>query len=155
MADWSIRIIPNPSAIAGQPALLVPDLVGAKPGDPLQVQEDDLVSWNNETGRSYQPWPTDRNGNPQAVSASYTPPSTPQNPPPGTPPVPPWFPPTYMSNLIPGHLSSTPAFDVVMPASGNTIYYCLLDANGNPTKVQGQIIVAAIPPALVVPGVRG
>src|SRR6185369_9244123 len=115
MPDWSIKIIPNPSQIADQPALLVPDLVGAKPGDPLQVQEDDLVSWNNQTGQSYQPWPTDQSGNPQAVNAAFTPPPT--------PPPPPWFPPGYMSNLIPGNRSSTPAWAAVMPASGNITYY--------------------------------
>jgi len=144
MPDWSIRIIPNPSQIAGQPALLVPDLVGAKPGDPLQVQEDDLVSWNNQTGQSYQPWPTDQNGNPQTVSAAFTPPGNP----PSTPPVPPWFPAGYLSDMIPKNRSSTPAYDVVMPATGNTIYYCLLDQNGNPTKVRGQIIVSPMPSAL-------
>lgn len=155
MPDWSIKIIPNPSQIAGQLALLVPDLVGAKPGDPLQAQVDDLVSWNNQSGQSFQPWPTDQNGTPQTVSVSYTPPSTPQNPPLGTPPVPPWFPPTYMSNLTPTNRSSTPAFNVVMPASGNIIYYCLLDANGNPTQVRGQIIVSPIPQALNVPSIGG
>jgi hypothetical protein len=57
--------------------------------------------------------------------------------------------------MIPANLPSTPAYDVVMPATGNTIYYCLIDANGNPTKVRGQIVVSAIPQALNVPGVRG
>lgn len=145
MPDWSIKIIPNPAAIADKPALLVPDLVGAKPGDPLEVQEDDLVSWNNETGQSYQPWLTDQNGNPQTLGAT----------PPPAPPPPPWFSAWYLSNMIPKNRSSTPAYDVVMPATGNTIYYCLLDQNGNPTKVRGQIIVSAIPAALSVPKVGG
>jgi hypothetical protein len=57
--------------------------------------------------------------------------------------------------MIPGNLSSTPAYDVVMPTTGNTIYYCLLDEKGNATKVRGQIIVSAIPQALKVPGVSG
>ena len=145
MPDWSIKIIPNRSGIAGQPALLVPDLVGAKPGDPLQVQEDDLVSWNNETGQPYQPWPTDDHYNPLPVS------SVPWPPPP--PPPPPQQPPPNLSlsDLIPGNLSSTPAYNVLMPKTGNVIYYCLKDANGNATKVCGQIIVSAIPKALNVP----
>jgi hypothetical protein len=152
MPDWSIKIIPNPSQIADQPALLVPDLVGAKPGDPLQVQEDDLVSWNNQTGQSYQPWPTDQNGNPQTLSVAFTPPGNP----PSAPPPPPWFPAGYLSDMIPANRPSTPAYDVVLPAPpGNTIYYCLLDQNGKPTRVRGQIIVSAMPSAVNVPPVRG
>ena len=150
MPDWSIKIIPSPSQIVGAPPLLLPDLVGAKPGDPLQVQEDDLVSWNNTTGQSYQPWPTDQNGNPLTVSAAFTPPGKP----PVTPPVPPWFPDGYLSNMIPANRSSTPAYNVVMPSPpGNTIYYCLLDATGAPTKAVGQMIVSAIPAALSVPSI--
>lgn len=139
MPDWSIKIIPNPAATADQPALLVSDLVGANPGDPLEAQEDDLVSWNNETGQSYQPWPTDQNGNPQTLGAVTPPPA---------PPAPPWFPAGYLSDMIPANRSSTPAYDVVLPTSGNTIYYCLLDKNGKATKVRGQIIVSAMPSAL-------
>src|SRR3954466_168885 len=137
MPDWSIRIVPNPQAIAGQPALLVVDLVGAKPGAPLQTQEDDLVSWNNETNSAWQPWPTDANYN--ALPANQV--SMEDG--------------NYLSDPIPGNLSSTPAYDVVMPTSGSIIYYCLKDANGNPTQVRGQILVTAIPAALNVPTVRG
>jgi len=142
MPDWSIKIIPNPAATADKPALLVPDLVGAKPGDPLQTQEGDQVSWNNETSQPYQPWPTDQNGNPQTLGAVTPPPA---------PPAPPWFPAGYLSDMIPGNLSSTPAYNVFMPASGNVTYYCLLDAKGNPTKVYGQIIVTAMTTALNAP----
>jgi len=147
MADWSIRIIPNPSQIANQPALLVPDLEDAEPGDPLEVQEDDLISWDNETNQPYQPWPTDNQYKPLAVGGI------------APPPAPPAFelpsPALYLSDMIPANLSSQPAYDVVMPTKGNVIYYCLLDANGNATKTCGQIIVSAIPQALKVPGVRG
>src|SRR5687767_1995452 len=104
MPDWSIKIIPNPSAIAGKPALLQPDLVGAKPGDPLQAQEADLVSWNNETGQSYQPWPTDQNYKPQPVGGI--------TPPPAPPPFPQPTPALYLSNMIPKNLSSAPAYNV-------------------------------------------
>lgn len=147
MSDWSIKIIPNPSGIAAEPALLKPDLVGAKPGDPLQVQEDDLVSWNNETNQPFQPWPTDSQYNPLAVDGV--------TPPPAPPPFPVPSPDGYLSDMIPGNLSSNPAYDVVMPTTGKTIYYCLLDAKGNATKVRGQIVVSAIPQALNVPGVSG
>jgi hypothetical protein len=146
MPDWSIKIIPNPAAIADKPALLQPDLAAAQPGDPLEAQEGDQVSWNNETGQPYQPWPTDQNGNPQTLGAVTPPPA---------PPAPPWFPAGYLSNMIPANRSSTPAYNVFMPASGNVIYYCLLDATGNPTKVRGQINVTAMPTALNVPGVSG
>ena len=154
MADWSIRIIPNPNRIADRPVLLVPDLVGALPGDPLEVQEDDLVSWNNETGQPYQPWPTDALGNLQPIKTTTQPIKT-ITPPPAPPPFPLPSPALYLSDMIPANLPSTPAYDVVMPATGNTIYYCLIDAKGNPTKVRGQIVVSAIPQALNVPGVRG
>jgi len=153
MADWSIRIVPNPMPLAGRPVLLVPDLVGALPGDPLDAQVDDLVSWNNESGQSYQPWPTDQNGNPLAVGGK-TPPPAPPPPPQQAPPNPP-FPALYITNMVPPNRSSTPAYNVVMPKTGNVIFYCLIDAKGNPTKVRGQIIVSAIPPTLNVPSIGG
>jgi hypothetical protein len=147
MADWSIRIIPNPNRIADRPILLVPDLVDAQPGDPLEAQNDDLVSWNNETGQPYQPWPTDALGNLEPVGG--------KTPPPAPPPFPLPSPDLYLSDMIPANLSSSPAYNVVMPASGSIVHYCLIDANGNPTKVRGQIIVSAIPQALKVPSVGG
>ena len=145
MPDWSIKIIPNLGATADTPALLKPDLVGAKPGDPLQVQEDDLVSWNNETGQPYQPWPTDDRYNLLAVGGV--------TPPPAPPPFPQPTPGFYLSDMIPGNLSSQPAYNAVMPAIGNVVYYCLIDAKGNATKVRGQIIVSPIPQALNVPSI--
>lgn len=145
MPDWSIKIIPNPKPVAGQPALLVPDLVGAKPGDPLQAQEDDLVSWNNTTGTAYQPWPADNQYKLQPVKGI--------TPPPAPPPFPIPSPAGYLSDMIPGKLSSKPAYNVVMPATGNVVYYCLIDAKGNATKMCGQIIVSAIPQALNVPSI--
>ncbi len=145
MPDWSIKIIPNPAATADQPVVLKPDLVGAHPGDPLGAQEDDLVSWNNQSGVPYQPWPTDDSYKLLPVKGVTPPPS----PPPFSLPSPAG----YLSDMIPGKLSSSPAYNVVMPKKGNVVYYCLLDANGNPTKVCGQIIVSAIPQALNVPGI--
>jgi hypothetical protein len=145
MPDWSIKIIPNPAAIADQPALLQPDLVGARPGDPLEAQEGDQVSWDNETNQPYQPWPTDEHYNLQPVGG-FT-------PPPAPPPFPNPSPDGSLSDMIPGNRSSTPAYNVFMPANGATTYYCLIDANGNPTKVRGQINVTAMPTALNVPGI--
>jgi len=144
MPDWSIKIIPNPAATADKPALLVPDLIGAKPGDPLQAQEGDQVSWNNETSQPYQPWPTDSSYKLLAINGVTPPPAPPAFPNPS--------PAGSLSDMIPGNLSSTPAYNVVMPANGVT-YYCLIDAKGNPTKVRGQINVTAMPTALNVPKV--
>jgi hypothetical protein len=144
MPDWSVRIVPNPSRIADRPALLVPDLVDAQPGDPLYTQEGDVVSWSNETGQSYQPWPTDAVGNLQPVK-NITPPPAPA-------PFPLPSPKGYLSDMIPANLSSSPAYNVAMPASGSTVHYCLIDANGNPTKVRGQIIVSAMPSAVNLSG---
>jgi hypothetical protein len=121
----------------------VPDLVGARPGDPLQAQQFDLISWNNETDRPYQPWPTDEQGNLQALGGV--------TPPPAPPPFSQPYPDLLLTNMIPAHLSSTPAYEVAMPKKDNTVYYCLIDANGNVTQVRGQIIVSPMPAALNVP----
>jgi len=144
MPDWSIKIIPNPAATADKPVVLKPDLVGAQPDDPLEAQEGDQVSWNNQSGVPYQPWPTDENYNLKPILG--------RTPPPAPPPAPNPSPPGYLTDMIPGKRSSTPAYNVILPASGVT-YYCLIDANGNPTKVRGQINVTAMPAALNVPGI--
>ena len=128
MPDWSIKIIATP----GGGAALQPDLVDAKPGDPLEVQEDDLISWNNTTNQQYQPWPTDSNFVPlpdDKVSMAND---------------------NYLSDPIPANRSSTPVYDVVMPTSGDTIYYCLKNTN-----VRGTIVVSAMPTALNVPKISG
>jgi len=143
MPDWSIRIVPNPIRDPARPALLVPDLVGAHPGDPLYATVDDLVSWGNESGQPYQPWPTDQNGNLQALGGKL-------------PPQPPFsspFPNFFLSNMIPASRSSPVAYNVVMPKAGKVIFYCLVDANGKTTNVRGQIIVSDVPQALNVPSV--
>jgi hypothetical protein len=106
MPDWSIKIVPAASQIAGAPAAFVPDLKGAKPGDPLAVQADDLVTWNNTTNEAHWPWPTDSN---------YTP--LPDNQVSGGAG-------NYLSNEIPAGKSSRPSYDVVFPTSVTTIYYC-------------------------------
>ena len=82
-----------------------------------------------------------------------------QQPPPAPPqqqaPPKPAFPPLFITNMVPPNRSSSPAYNVVMPKIGNVIFYCLIDAKGNPTKVRGQIIVAAIPRTLNVPSIGG
>jgi hypothetical protein len=130
MSDWSIKIIPDAT---GAPAAFLPDLHGSKPGDPLQAQEDDLVSWNNTTDKPCQPWPTDSNYKPlptEQVSTTIG---------------------NYLSDEIPAGMSSSPLYDVVMPTwiqpPGNVIYYC---CRKNP-NVRGTIVVSSIPTALNVP----
>src|SRR3954465_3271396 len=135
MPDWSIRIVPNPIRNFARPVLLVPDLVGAHPGDPLYATVDDLVSWDNESGQAYQPWPTDQTGKLQPLGGK-TPPQSPFTSP---------FPDLFLSNMIPASRSSPVAYNVVMPTAGNVIFYCLVDATGPATTVRGQIIVSAIP----------
>src|SRR5258708_7405950 len=115
MPDWSIKIIPNPAATADQPVLLKPDLVGAHAGDPLETQEGDQVSWDNQSGQAYQPWPTDENYNLKPILG--------RTPPPAPPPAPNPSPPEYLTDMIPGKRSSKPAYNVILPANG-VIYYC-------------------------------
>lgn len=123
MPDWSIKIIPNPSQIAGQPAVFVPDLKGAKPGDPLKAQVDDIVTWNNTTNQPHWPWPTDANFKP--LPDSQVPRGSAN----------------YLSDQIPPGSSSRPSYVVVAPASGSTIYYC---CKLNPA-MHGTIVVSAVP----------
>lgn len=116
MADWSVKIIADAN---GVPVAIVPDLHGSKPGDPLQVQEDDLVSWNNTSNRPCQPWPTDWKYQPLLGAQG-------------------------LSNQIPAGTSSRPLYNVAMPVSGNIIYYCLKEY----PNVHGIIVVSPMPAAL-------
>jgi hypothetical protein len=108
MPDWSIKIVP---AASGGGAAFVPDLKGAKPGDPLQAEQDDLVTWNNTTGQAHQPWQADSNYQPLSSA---------------------WVkahPDLYMSDPIPAGQASEPTYDVAQPSgfpppSSWTIYYC-------------------------------
>src|SRR5712691_1944625 len=102
--DWSIKIIPSDTGAAA----FVPDLRGAQPGTPLQTENADLVSWNNRTAQTHQPWPADAQFQPLAESnvtkgagGNYL-----------SDPIPPWQP-------------STPAYQTTAPETGNTtVYYC-------------------------------
>lgn len=122
MPDWSVKIIPDAK---GVPAAIVPDLKGSKPGDPLQAQVDDLVSWNNTTDQRCQPWPTDSGYNllPDNQVSTATGNS--------------------LSNQVPAGMSSWPSYDVAMPtwltpSNGNVIYYCLKEY----PNVRGTIVVS-------------
>jgi hypothetical protein len=106
MADWSIKIVP---AASGGGAAFVPDLIGYGPGDALPAQQDDLVTWGNETNETHQPWPTDSN---------YVPLSEAQVLPRGSA--------NYLSDPIPPQESSRPSYDVSQPDSQPnawTVYY--------------------------------
>ena len=61
MPDWSIKIVPAAEADQDAPAAFKPDLKGTKPGNPLKVQGDDIVTWNNTTDGRHWPWQTDKN----------------------------------------------------------------------------------------------
>jgi hypothetical protein len=129
MPDWSIKIIPNPKPTPGAPAAFVPDLIGAKPGDPLNAQSDDLVSWNNTTNDEHWPWPVTfavpLNEDPNALQGTQI----------GL----------FLCNKIPGDSSSKPLFSV--PELAGTITYCCR----NHPEERGTIIVTAIPAAQKVP----
>jgi len=106
MPDWSIKIVP---CSTGEGATFIPDLKGAKEGDPLQCLEDDLVTWNNCTEEEHQPWPADD---------TYTALPNDQVLPRGGP--------NYLSDIIPAGDSSRPSYDVAQPASAPpqwTVYY--------------------------------
>ena len=145
MPDWSIKIIPNPSATADRPALLIPDLVDAQAGRSAARRRRTISSAGTTRRASRISRGRLTTAKPAAVRASlrlrlrlrFRCPT----------------PAGYLSDMIPGNLSSSPAYNVVMPATGSVVHYCLIDANGNPTKVRGQIIVSAIPTALNVPGI--
>lgn len=128
MPDWSIKIVPS---AAGGGATFMPDLHGAKPGDPLQAQQDDLVSWNNTTTEVHQPWQTDSNYQPLSQAWVKT------------------HPYLYMSDPIPAQQSSSPSYDVAQPGdqspppSWTIYYYC----KTHPTRAteRGTIKATIIP----------
>ena len=76
MADWSVKIVEIDGVVA-----FVPDFPNANQGDPLQAQQDDLVSWNNTTDNVHQPWETDAHYNPKTSSnlSDTIPPGQPSN----------------------------------------------------------------------------
>jgi hypothetical protein len=126
MPDWSIKIVDTVNGTA-----FVPDLYGAKAGDPLQAQQDDLVTWNNMTNDTHQPWPSDASYQPlpdsQVKRGSAA----------------------YLSDPIPPQGSSRPSYDVAQPAGPPppatwTVYYC---CKLHPDAVSERgTIVGTVPP---------
>ena len=115
MPDWSIKIVPSP---IGTGAAFQPDLQGAAPGDPLRTMQDDLVTWNNTTGQTHQPWPAGPDFSP------FTPDQVQR----GTP--------NYLSDPIPAGQSSRPSYDVAQPtdtppppATWTVYYVCAVHPN--------------------------
>jgi plastocyanin len=112
MPDWSIKIVPSDT---GAGAAFEPDLQGAKQGDPLQAQQDDLVSWNNTTKDSHQiGLPND----PLTGLAE-----------------------DFVTDPIPAGGSSRPSYDTAVLGTIN--YYCLTHPT-EPTE-RGTIVVSAVP----------
>ncbi len=122
MPDWSIKIVPSGSGGAA----FVPDLQGAKPGDPLRAQQDDLVTWNNTTGDSHQPWPTNSSYQPLQVQRTSA---------------------EYLSDVVAAGGSSRPSYDVAQPSptsqTWTIYYYCKL--HPNVATERGTIIGTAVP----------
>jgi len=123
MPDWTVKIV---QASAG----------GAKfSPSAQQTQQDDLVSWNNQTNETHQPWPTDANYNPLDVSRSS---------------------PQYLSDPIPPKRSSRPSYDVAQPsptppsktppANWTVYYYCA--THPERTSERGQILAQQTPTSL-------
>lgn len=115
--DWSITI--TPGANPEDPANYTPDLMGAKPGDPLQTGNADIVSWNNETSEEHQPWPLGPDGKPLTAQEA-----TEQG--------------LYLSEVIPAGRSSSPGYVTTAPTTGTTTidYSCTFHP-----KEHGSIIV--------------
>jgi hypothetical protein len=116
MADWLVNIVEE---VNGQ-AKFVVGLPGCQQGQPLQADQDDLVSWYNQTNDSHQIWQTDSDYNPLGQSA--------------------------LPGLVkPGQPSNTydcaqPAW---LPASWTIYYYCSLHPHNELER--GSIQVAALP----------
>jgi hypothetical protein len=116
MADWLVNIVLSPSGEAS----FVVGLPGARQGQPLKADQDDLVRWNNQTNDQHQLWETDSNYDPVSQSS--------------------------LPGLVKAGMSSD-NYDCAQPswqpASWTVYYYCSLHPN-NPLE-RGSIQVAALP----------
>jgi hypothetical protein len=65
MPDWSMKIV----AGDGPVATFVADRPDVEPGAPLPAGKDDLVTWNNMTEDTHQPWPANPDFTPLPVSS--------------------------------------------------------------------------------------
>lgn len=117
MADWTIKI-----AKSGGKTTFVPDLSGAKAGDPLNAHQDDLVTWNNTTDDAHQPWQTGSNYAPLASSNLSD-------------PIPAGQPSNYYDCASPN--KNPPA-----PQTWTVYYFC--KSHPDNTSERGTIIVAAV-----------
>jgi hypothetical protein len=104
--NWSITIT------GAGPAQFTPDLMGAKPGDPLQAGNADIISWNNRTPNQHQPVALGPDGKPlspdDAKKAML-----------------------YLSDVIEGNRSSRPGYvTTALPTGVRTInYICAFHPN--------------------------
>jgi hypothetical protein len=122
MPDWSIKIVAG--TFPDNLATFVVDRTDVTPGAPLVAAPNDLVSWNNTTDETHQPWPANPDGTPILPVSSVPRDST-----------------NYLSDPIPQNSSSRPSWLVPTPASGasNTFLYCCLLH----PKEQGQVIISS------------
>jgi len=109
MPDWSIMIVTTSGGVKFQP-----DIEDAEPGDPLEVEQGDLVSWNNTTDQTYRPIAT----TPLFIGGT-------------SPPVPAQL----TASPIQPH-SPSPYFNVTQPTGTTIDYIC----EGHP-EIQGRIVV--------------
>src|SRR5947208_2102172 len=102
--DWSIMIVSAGSSVAFQP-----DVPNSHPGQPLQAEDADLISWNNRTGAAHWPWAIDPGtGQPFPTAAAAQTAGL------------------YLCDDVDPWQSSSPAFLTTAPASGSTTinYIC-------------------------------
>ena len=115
--NWSITIAP--SAAPGGPASYTPDLMGTKPGDPLQAGNADIISWNNRTDDSHQPVALDpKTGKPLSEADAKA-----QG--------------LYLADVIPAYQSSRPGYVTVASTTGNVTinYICSLHQDESGTII--------------------
>ena len=109
--DWSISIVPQGDTFVFQP-------------QQQNAENSDMISWNNRTNETHQPWPADANWEPlpeDQVTKGKA----------GC---------TYLSDPIDAWESSSPAYVCAAPLKGSTtIYYvCRFHQNEH-----GTIVVSA------------
>ena len=117
--DWSIMIVTSGGSTQFQP-----DVPNSKPGDPLQAENADLISWNNRTGQNHWPWALDPTTGEPFTSAAAAKNAG-----------------LYLCDEVEKWQSSSPAYPTAAPASGSTTinYICKLHED----EATGQIIVTA------------
>jgi hypothetical protein len=128
MPDWVIKIVAAANPTPDAPAAFQPDLIGSNPGDPLKVQDDDIVTWNNTTGDAHWPWQTDQNYVPFSDDKVQNDPKL------------------NLSNPIQPGKPSRPSYNVLIPNAdkkppSGTIYYCCKYH----LQERGKLLVTAAP----------